>query len=147
MQRASSGLNRKTNVIKKRSLFSPIKKEYNTFHLNMTLQKYITMRLNDLNKSKGNGKEKKYQNEKNENIKSHKMEILLLKEENIKLNQELNEVKKLYFEKNKEFLKLKELIYNNDNNISNSIQSINQEIFKNYISSNTINSLDISDSK
>ena len=75
------------------------------------------------------------------------MEILLLKEENIKLNQELNEVKKLYFEKNKEFLKLKELMYNNDNNISNSIQSINQEIFKNYISSNTINSLDISDSK
>ena len=52
MQRASSGLNRKTNVIKKRSLFSPIKKEYNTFHLNMTLQKYITMRLNELNKSK-----------------------------------------------------------------------------------------------
>ena len=155
MKKSNSVIKRKKNENKNKGFMSPLSKNnnntLNTFHINMTLQKYINMRLNNLSKSnlKSSVKIEKNENLKhdisNGILKNHQNEINLLKKENIKLNKELNDIKKLFEEKKKELSKLKELISNekNLNKLNLSIKDNN----KNYISSNTINSLDVSDCK
>ena len=154
MKKSNSVIKRKKNEAKIKGFMSPSSKNHftlNTFHINMTLQKYINMRLNNLSKSnlKSSVKIEKNENLKhdisNGILKSHQNEINLLKKENIKLNKELNDIKNLFEEKLKELSKLKELI-SNEKNVNKSNLSI-KDNNKNYISSNTINSLDVSDCK
>ena len=154
MKKSNNVIKKKKNEVKNKGLMSPIMKNnytLNTFHINMTLQKYINMRLNNLSKSNLKSSSKIEKNEQlkhcvsNNIIKNHQNEINLLKEENIKLNKELNDIKKLFEEKKKELSQLKEII-SNENNVNKSNLSI-KDNNKNYISSNTINSLDVSDCK
>ena len=154
MKKSNSVIKRKKNEAKIKGFMSPSSKNHftlNTFHINMTLQKYINMRLNNLSKSNLKSSVKKEKSEKlkhdisNSINKNHQNEIDLLKKENIKLNKELNDIKNLFEEKLKELSKLKELI-SNEKNVNKSNLSI-KDNNKNYISSNTINSLDVSDCK
>ena len=154
MKKSNSVIKRKKNETKIKGFMSPSSKNHftlNTFHINMTLQKYINMRLNNLSKSNLKSSVEKEKSEKlkhdisNSINKNHQNEIDLLKKENIKLNKELNDIKNLFEEKLKELSKLKELI-SNEKNVNKSNLSI-KDNNKNYISSNTINSLDVSDCK